>query len=60
MTPSLSSHPVVDSIVVRQIWAIPRDADLRVEADKVADRAHQIFLWFVDFSGEFIWKYCEH
>ena len=50
---------IVDSIVVRQIWAIPRGADVRVEADKVADRAHQIFLWFVDFSGEFIWKYCE-
>jgi len=50
---------IVDSIVVRQIWAIPRAADLRIEADKVADRVHQIFLWFVDFSGEFIWKYCE-
>lgn len=50
---------VVDSIVVRQMWKIPRDADLRVEADKVADRVHQIFLWFVDFSGEFIWRYCK-
>lgn len=50
---------IVDSIVVRQIWDIPRNADLRIEADKVADRVHQIFLWFVDFSGEFIWKYCE-
>jgi hypothetical protein len=50
---------IVDSIVVRQIWAIPREADLRAEADKVADRVHQIFLWFLDFSGEFIWKYCE-
>jgi hypothetical protein len=51
---------VVDSIVVRQIWAIPRYADMRAEADKVADRAHQIFRWFVDFAGEFIWKYCGH
>lgn len=50
---------IVDSIVCRQIWAIPRDADLRIEADKTADRVHQIFLWFVDFAGEFIWKYCE-
>lgn len=50
---------VVDSIVVRQIWKIPRTANDRVEADKIADRVHQIFLWFVDFSGEFIWRYCK-
>ena len=50
---------VVDSIVVRQIWKIPKNADLRVEADKIADRVHQIFLWFVDFSGEYIWRYCK-
>lgn len=50
---------IVDSIVVRQIWQIPRSSDLRVEADKIADRVHQIFLWFVDFSGEFIWLYCK-
>jgi len=49
---------LVDSIVVRQIWNIPRNADLRVEADKIADQVHQIFLWFMDFSGEFIWNYC--
>jgi hypothetical protein len=50
---------IVDSVVVRSIWSIPQSADLRVEADKIADRVHQILLWFVDFSGEFIWKYCE-
>jgi len=50
---------IVDSIMVRQLWKIPREADLRIEADKVADQVHQIFLLFVDFSGEFIWKYCE-
>ena len=49
---------LVDSIVVRQIWNIPRNANLRVEADKIADQVHQIFLWFMDFSGEFIWNYC--
>lgn len=53
------SDDVVDSIVVRQIWKVPRNANLRVEADKIADRVHQIFLWFVDFSGEFIWRYCK-
>ena len=50
---------VVDSIVVRQIWKIPRAADARVEVDKISDQLHQILLRFVDFSGEFIWKYCE-
>ena len=49
---------VIDSIVVRQIWKIPINSDLREEADKIADRVHQIFLWFIDFSGEFIWLYC--
>lgn len=49
---------VVDSIVVRQIWNIPRSVDLRVEADKVADYLFKIVLCFADFSGEFIWKYC--
>lgn len=50
---------IVDSIITRQIWKIPRNADVRVEADKVADRVYQIFLWFMDFSGEFIWRYCQ-
>jgi hypothetical protein len=51
---------VVDSIVVRQIWNIPRDADLRAEADAIAEHeVHKIVLWFLDFSGEFIWKYCD-
>lgn len=48
---------IIDSIVVRQIWRIPRTADLSVEADKVVDHLHQIFLYFVEFSGDFIWKY---
>jgi YD repeat-containing protein len=50
---------IVDSIVVRQIWKIPKSADTRNEADKIADRIHQIFLWYVDFAGEFIWRYCK-
>ena len=55
-----AADDIVDSIVVRQIWKIPRTADLRVEAYKMADYLHEIFLYFVDFSGEFIWKFCEH
>lgn len=54
-----AADDVVDSVVVRQIWGIPRSADVRTEVDKIADDLHQqIFLRFVDFSGEFIWKYC--
>lgn len=48
---------VVDSIVVRQIWKIPREADLRAEADTIANEVHKILLLFLDFSGEFVWKY---
>ena len=40
-------------------WNIPGSSDLRAEADKIADRVHQIFLFFIDFSGEFIWRYCK-
>jgi hypothetical protein len=50
---------IVDSIVVRQIWGVPSGKELRAEVDRIADEIHQIFLRFVDFAGEFIWKYCE-
>lgn len=49
---------VVDSVVVRQIWKVPRDKNVRVESDQVADEIHQIFLYLVNFAGDFIWKYC--
>ncbi|MBN1291276.1 MAG: hypothetical protein JXB48_05490 [Candidatus Latescibacteria bacterium] len=51
---------IVDSIVVRQLWGIPRQSDLSVEADSIAEYIHKIFLSFVDFAGEFIWKYLGH
>jgi hypothetical protein len=50
---------VIDSVVVRQLWAIPRDADLRVESDKIADEVHAVMLRYLDFAGEFAWKYVE-
>ena len=50
---------VVDSIVVRQLWKIPRELDLHTEADRTAEEVHRVFLFFLDFAGEFIWKYCE-
>lgn len=50
---------IMDKIVVRHIWNIPRDKNLREETDAIADRMHEIFLTFMDFAGEFIWKYSE-
>lgn len=50
---------IVDSIITRQIWNIPREADARIEADKKLDRAFEIATWFLEFSGAFIFKYLE-
>lgn len=52
-----AADDVVDSILVRQLWDIPRSADLRHQADAIADEVHKILCQFLDFSGEFIWKY---
>jgi hypothetical protein len=48
---------VVDTIVCRQIWNIPEEADLRTEADAAADYGHEIFVAFADFAAEFVTKY---
>ena len=48
---------ILDRIVVREIWKIPEPADLRTEADKTAMWIYDILLAFIDFCGEFIWKY---
>lgn len=50
---------VVDSIVVRQIWKIPREKNGRVETNKILERVRQICIWFLDFSAELIWQYCK-
>ena len=48
---------VINNAVCFQFWGIPKHANLSVEADKNAMESHAIFLHFVDFSGEFIWRY---
>jgi hypothetical protein len=48
---------VVDEIVCGQIWKIPKNADQSAEADKIIGKIHDIFLLFLDFAGEFIWRY---
>ncbi|CAN7769962.1 hypothetical protein LJR290_007472 [Variovorax sp. LjRoot290] len=50
---------IVDSVVVRQLWGVPQGTDVRAGTDAVADRIHTIFLTFMDFAGEFIWRYCQ-
>ena len=51
---------VVDSIVVREIWKVPRSADLGTAVDEVVIKVNNISICFLDFSGEFIWSYCEN
>jgi hypothetical protein len=49
---------VVHDIVVHEIWQIPRGDDVSAKADAIAeDELHNLILMFLDFSGEFIWKY---
>ncbi len=48
---------VVDEIVCGQIWNIPKNADQSAEADKIIGNIHGVFLSFMDFAGEFIWRY---
>jgi hypothetical protein len=50
---------VIDSIVVRDIWQVPEDVPEREGADSAAWDMHKIYLAFMDFAGDFIWKYCE-
>ncbi len=48
---------ILDSIVVRHLWKIPRTADLRTEADRIADYCADICLSFLVFAGEFAFRY---
>ena len=50
---------IVDSIVCRQIWKIPKDADLRQEADKCADFGSDLCKALLVFSGEFVFRYIQ-
>lgn len=55
-----AADDVVDSIVVRQIWQVPRSSDLRAAVDEMAMKVHRISLHFLDFAGEFVWRYFQH
>jgi hypothetical protein len=48
---------ITDSIICRQIFAIPSGADLRAEADKIADFGGQICVSFLDFAGNYAFQF---
>jgi hypothetical protein len=53
------SDDIVDSIICRQICKIPRQADLGKEIDEIMVWASDIGKSFLDFSGEFIYRYIQ-
>ena len=53
------SDDIVDSIICRHIWQIRRDADLRKEADEIADFGSNLCVSFLDFCGEYIFAYIQ-
>ena len=46
------------SLEDQRLYADAENANLRQEADVAVAFAHEIFINFSDFSGEFIFKYC--
>jgi hypothetical protein len=52
-----AADDLMDSIVCRQIWRVPRTANDRAEVDRVAGYVFQIYLTFLDFVGEFVWEF---
>jgi len=49
---------IANNVVVHQIWKIDKNSDIDEKADEMADKMDEVLLCFVDFAGEFIWKYC--
>lgn len=50
---------IIDSIICRQIWKIPKDANLRKKADECADFGSDLCKALLDFSSEFIVRYVQ-
>jgi hypothetical protein len=49
---------VEDRLVVRKIFEIPADTDVRVEVDKILVELHEIAAVFGDFAGYFVKYHC--
>jgi len=48
---------IIDRIVVRDIFSVPDEADVRVEVDNIVVRLQIIVKMFADFAGYFIWRH---
>jgi len=50
---------ISNDITVKEILGISKiDLD-NSEKDKILQELHDIFILFLDFAGEFIWKFCK-
>jgi hypothetical protein len=52
-----AADQIIDSIFCRQIWKIPGEANPREEADRMVMVAHEVCVAYLEFSGEFIFRY---
>lgn len=50
---------VIDTIVCRKLWAIPLRADVRAEADKIADWCCTKTVEFLNFGGDFVTRFLQ-
>jgi hypothetical protein len=48
---------VIDTIVCRKLWAIPLSADVRSEADRIADWCYTKSVEFLNFGGDFVTRF---
>jgi hypothetical protein len=48
---------VIDTIVCRKLWAIPIPADVRAEADRIADWCCTKSIEFLTFGGDFVTRF---
>src|SRR5277367_3837182 len=50
---------VIDTIVCRKLWAIPIAADVRTEADRIADWCCIKSIEFLTFGGDFVMRFLQ-
>jgi hypothetical protein len=50
---------VIDTIVCRKLWGIPVGADVREEADRIADWCCTKSIEFLDFGGDFVTRFLQ-
>jgi len=50
---------VIDTIVCRKLWAIPVGAEVRAEADNIADWCCTKTVEFLTFGGDFVTRFLQ-